>query len=69
MWGIDSQLVDGVMTATLDETAAAVRLLAGRVRVIAEGAARLRPRPRSRGAPDQGKSCALCPAATSTRRG
>jgi threonine dehydratase len=41
MWGIDSQLVDGGLTATLDETAAAVRLLAERVRVIAEGAGAL----------------------------
>jgi threonine dehydratase len=38
MWGIDSGLVDGAFSATLDETAAAVRLLAERVRVVAEGA-------------------------------
>ena len=38
MWGIDSGLVDGALTASLDETAAAVRLLAERVRVVAEGA-------------------------------
>ncbi len=41
MWGIDSVLVDGALTASLDETAAAVRLLAERVRVIAEGAGAL----------------------------
>jgi threonine dehydratase len=38
MWGIDSALVDEALSATLDETAAAVRLLAERLRVIAEGA-------------------------------
>jgi threonine dehydratase len=38
MWGIDSALVDGAFSASLDETAAAVRLLAERVRVVAEGA-------------------------------
>jgi threonine dehydratase len=41
MWGIDSQLVDGALVAAVDETAAAVRLLAERVRVIAEGAGAL----------------------------
>jgi threonine dehydratase len=41
MWGIDSQLVDGAFAASLDETAAAVRLLAERVRVVAEGAGAL----------------------------
>ena len=43
MWGIDSELVDGALTASLDQTAAAVRLLAERVRVIAEGAGALAP--------------------------
>ena len=41
MWAIDSQLVDGAFSASLDETAAAVRLLAERVRVVAEGAGAL----------------------------
>src|SRR5205814_1605043 len=41
MWGIDSELVDGALTASLDETAAAVRLLAERARVVAEGAGAL----------------------------
>ena len=41
MWPIVSPLVDGALTASLDETAAAVRLLAERVRVIAEGAGAL----------------------------
>jgi threonine dehydratase len=38
MWGIDRGLVDGALSATLDETAKAVGLLAERVRVVAEGA-------------------------------
>jgi threonine dehydratase len=41
MWTIAYQLVDGALTATLDETAAAVRLLAERARVVAEGAGAL----------------------------
>jgi threonine dehydratase len=41
MWGIDSQLVDGALAASLEETAAAVRLLVERVRVVAEGAGAL----------------------------
>jgi threonine dehydratase len=41
MWPTVSRIVDGAATATLDETAAAVRLLAERVRVIAEGAGAL----------------------------
>jgi threonine dehydratase len=41
MWPIVSGLVDGAFTASLDETARAVRLIAERVRVIAEGAGAL----------------------------
>jgi threonine dehydratase len=41
MWPIDSALVDGALTASLAETAAAVRLLAERARVVAEGAGAL----------------------------
>jgi threonine dehydratase len=41
MWPYVSQALDGGYTATLDETADAVRLLAERVRVIAEGAGAL----------------------------
>jgi threonine dehydratase len=37
------ELIDGAFTASLDETAAAVRLLAERTRVIAEGAGGLAP--------------------------
>jgi threonine dehydratase len=43
MWPRVSELIDGAFTVTLDETAAAVRLLAERVRVIAEGAGALAP--------------------------
>ncbi len=43
MWPLVQELVDGAFTATLDETAAAIRLLAERVRVIAEGAGALAP--------------------------
>jgi threonine dehydratase len=38
MWPLASALLDGSLVATLDEVAAAVRLLAQRHRVIAEGA-------------------------------
>jgi threonine dehydratase len=41
MWPVVSPLVDGALTASLDETAAAIRLLAERIRVIAEGAGAL----------------------------
>jgi threonine dehydratase len=41
MWPTVSEIVDDAATATLDETAAAVRLLAERVRVVAEGAGAL----------------------------
>ncbi|OLD42853.1 MAG: hypothetical protein AUI63_08335 [Gemmatimonadetes bacterium 13_1_40CM_2_60_3] len=41
MWPIVSGLVDGAFTASLDEVAGAVRMLAERVRVIAEGAGAL----------------------------
>jgi threonine dehydratase len=41
MWPIVSPLVDEARTASLDETAGAVRLLAERVRVLAEGAGAL----------------------------
>jgi threonine dehydratase len=41
MWGIDAPLVDEALSASLEDTAAAVRLLAERVRVVAEGAGAL----------------------------
>lgn len=43
MWPRVTPLIDGAFTASLAETAAAVALLAGRVRVIAEGAGALAP--------------------------
>jgi threonine dehydratase len=43
MWARVRELIDGAFTATLDETAVAVRLLAERTRVIAEGAGALAP--------------------------
>src|SRR5215470_580700 len=41
MWGLGRELLDGALVASLDETAAAVRLLAERARVVAEGAGAL----------------------------
>jgi threonine dehydratase len=43
MWPLVREVIDGAEVATLDETAAAIRLLAERVRVIAEGAGALAP--------------------------
>jgi threonine dehydratase len=43
MWGLAEPLLDGAYTASLDETAAAIRLMAERARVIAEGAGALAP--------------------------
>jgi threonine dehydratase len=41
MWPLVSELVDGAIAVSLEETAAAVRVLAGRARVVAEGAGAL----------------------------
>jgi threonine dehydratase len=41
MWQLGRPLVDGSHVVSLDETAAAVRLLAERVRIVAEGAGAL----------------------------
>jgi threonine dehydratase len=41
MWGLAQELMDGAVSVSLDETAAAVRLLAERARVVAEGAGAL----------------------------
>jgi threonine dehydratase len=43
MWPRVRDLIDGAFTASLDETAVAVRLLAERTRVVAEGAGALAP--------------------------
>ena len=55
MWPRVSELIDGAFTVTLDETAAAVRLLAERVRVIAEGAGALAPAAALAGSAGSGK--------------
>jgi threonine dehydratase len=41
MWELDAPLVDGALAVSLEEAAAAVRLLAERARVVAEGAGAL----------------------------
>ena len=41
MWGLAQELVDGAVAVSLEETATAVRLLAERARVVAEGAGAL----------------------------
>jgi threonine dehydratase len=41
MWSHIRGLLDGAFSVSLDDTAAAVRLLAGRARVVAEGAGAL----------------------------
>lgn len=43
MWPLVREVIDGALTASLEETAAAVRLLAERTRVVAEGAGALAP--------------------------
>ena len=43
MWPIVRELIDGALVVSLDETAAALRLLAERLHVIAEGAGALAP--------------------------
>ena len=43
MWALAEPLLDGAYVASLDETAAAIRLMAERARVIAEGAGALAP--------------------------
>ena len=48
-------MLDGAYTVSLDETAAAIRLLAERVRVIAEGAGALAPAAALSGRAGEGK--------------
>jgi len=43
MWALGEPLLDGAYSVSLDETAAAIRMLAERTRVIAEGAGALAP--------------------------
>jgi threonine dehydratase len=52
------ELIDGAFTATLDEAAAAVRLLAERTRVVAEGAGGLAPAAALAGR--AGEGCVVC---------
>ena len=49
MWELGRGLIDGGLVASLDETAAAVRMLAERARVVAEGAGGARARRGARG--------------------
>jgi threonine dehydratase len=55
MWARGEPLLDGAYVATLDETAAAIRLLAERARVIAEGAGALAPAVALSGRAGEGK--------------
>jgi threonine dehydratase len=66
MWPLVRPLVDGALSIPVAEVAAAVRLLAERARVIAEGAGRSRWPRRCPAASAPARSSASCPAATST---
>ena len=55
MWALGEPLLDGAYRVSLDETAAAIRLLAERTRVIAEGAGALAPAAALSGRAGQGK--------------
>ncbi|HEU4450846.1 MAG TPA: pyridoxal-phosphate dependent enzyme [Gaiellaceae bacterium] len=59
MWGLGRPLVSGSDVVTLDETAAAVRLLAERVRIVAEGAGALAVASALSGRPGPGKVVAI----------
>jgi threonine dehydratase len=59
MWTLVRPLVDGSFTASLDEVAASIRLLAERVRVIAEGAGALAPAVALSGRAGRGKIVAV----------
>ena len=59
MWELGRPLVSGSDIVTLDETAAAVRLLAERVRVVAEGAGALAVASALSGRPGPGKIVAI----------
>jgi threonine dehydratase len=66
MWPLVAPLVDGALAIPVAEAAAAVRLLAERARVIAEGAGALAPAAALAGRAGTGRSSASSPAATST---
>jgi threonine dehydratase len=55
MWALAEPLLDGAYKASLDETAAAIRLMAERARVIAEGAGALAPAAALSGRAGRGK--------------
>jgi threonine dehydratase len=55
MWALAEPLLDGAYAASLDETAAAIRLMAERARVIAEGAGALAPAAALSGRAGRGK--------------
>jgi threonine dehydratase len=55
MWALGEPLLEGAYTASLDETAGAIRLLAERARVIAEGAGALAPAVALSGRAGEGK--------------
>jgi threonine dehydratase len=55
MWGLVEPLIDGAHRVSLDEVASAIRVLAERVRVIAEGAGALAPAAALSGRAGEGK--------------
>jgi threonine dehydratase len=55
MWPLAESLLDGAYSVSLEETAAAIRMLAERVRVIAEGAGALAPAAALSGKGGEGK--------------
>ena len=59
MWALAKPLLDGAFTVSLEETAAAIRLLAERTRVIAEGAGALAPAAALAGEVPEGKVVAI----------
>jgi threonine dehydratase len=59
MWALAKPLLDGAFSVSLDETAAAVRMLAERTRVIAEGAGALAPAAALAGMVSEGKVVAI----------
>ena len=55
MWALAEPLLDGAFSVSLEETAAAIRMLAERIRVIAEGAGALAPAAALSGKAGEGK--------------
>ena len=68
MWALAEPLLDGAYPVTLDDTAAAVRLIAERARVIAEGAGALATAVALSGRAGAARSSASSRAGTSTSR-